>query len=398
MEGIDELKGLNKGYANAKKIIADKTKEYNKLSKQLEILMADLKAAQAFKEAAKLKNDNTTVIAEDGIIKRIQQQIAQLKKPLEELKETIAQEQYNIDSRVNDLRANPEVQKQIDEVLAKKYKEALTKKKEGVTKLTERKARIEEIKKVIKEDPLVERALGGILEIQSEIKDLNKQLEAISSKDKDGKITYTDDAKADDLKKKIEAAEKKNTAEKDIFIKSVATKGLKIEGKDIDELISGKIARDKDGNVLVDKTLSNEEKIIDRQAKKDNKAISDYESMLTKMGVQLPAEKGEQGKPEDPNNKGEGGLPAERKEKWYQKIKNAINRLFFKGREEEPETKGGNNEKGGNNQPDPAQAANQGKENKFIEQLQKSAVFKEAVSRREQELQPKQPEKDPEER
>ncbi len=398
MEGIDELKGLNKGYANAKKIIADKTKEYNKLSKQLEILMANLEAAQAVKKAAKLENDNATVIAEDGVIKIVQQQIAALRRPLEELKETIAQEQYNIDSRVNDLRANPEVQKQIDEVLAKKYKEALTKKKEGVTKLTERKARIEEIKKVIKEDPLVERALGGILEIQSEIKDLNKQLEAISSKDKDGKITYTDDAKADDLNRKIEAAEEKNTAEKDVFIKSVATKGLKIEGKDIDELISGKIARDKDGNVLVDKTLSNEEKMIDRQAKKDNKAISDYESMLTKMGVQLPAEKGGQGKPEDPNNKGEGGLPAERKEKWYQKIKNAINRLFFKGREEEPETKGGNNEKGGNNQPDPAQSADQGKENKFIEQLQRSAVFKEAVSRREQELQPKQPEKDPEER
>lgn len=398
MEGIDELKGLNKGYANAKKIIADKTKEYNKLSKQLEILMANLEAAQAFKKAAKLKNDNATVITEDGVIKIVRQQIAALRRPLEELQETIAQEQYNIDSRVNDLRANPEVQKQIDEVLAKKYKEALTKKKEGVTKLTERKARIEEIKKVIKEDPLVERALGGILEIQSEIKDLNKQLEAISSKDKDGKITYTDDAKADDLKRKIEAAEEKNTAEKDVFIKSVATKGLKIEGKDIDELISGKIARDKDGNVLVDKTLSNEEKMIDRQAKKDNKAISDYESMLTKMGVQLPAEKGGQGKPEDPNNKGEGGLPAERKEKWYQKIKNAINRLFFKGREEEPETKGGNNEKGGNNQPDPAQSADQGKENKFIEQLQRSAVFKEAVSRREQELQPKQPEKDPEER
>ena len=398
MEGIDELKGLNKGYANAKKIIADKTKEYNKLSKQLEILMANLEAAQAFKKAAKLKNDNAMVITEDGVIKVVRQQIAALRRPLEELQETIAQEQYNIDSRVNDLRANPEVQKQIDEVLAKKYKEALTKKKEGVTKLTERKARIEKIKKVIKEDPLVERALGGILEIQSEIKDLNKQLEAISSKDKDGKITYTDDAKADDLKRKIEAAEEKNTAEKDVFIKSVATKGLKIEGKDIDELISGKIARDKDGNVLVDKTLSNEEKMIDRQAKKDNKAISDYESMLTKMGVQLPAEKGGQGKPEDPINKGEGGLPAERKEKWYQKIKNAINRLFFKGRDEEPETKGGNNEKGGNNQPDPAQSADQGKENKFIEQLQRSAVFKEAVSRREQELQPKQPEKDPEER
>lgn len=394
MEGIDELKGLNKGYANAKKIIADKTKEYNKLSKQLEILMSDLGLAQETIKNAQLKGDSATVDAKRQEIKGIQQQIAQLKKPLEELKETIAQEQYNIDSRVNDLRANPEVQKQIDEVLAKKYKEALTKKKEGVTKLTERKARIEEIKKVIKEDPLVERALGGILEIQSEIKDLNKQLEAISSKDKDGKITYTDDAKADDLKKKIEAAEKKNTAEKDIFIKSVATKGLKIEGKDIDELISGKIARDKDGNVLVDKTLSNEEKMIDRQAKKDNKAISDYESMLTKMGVQLPAEKGEQGKPAGLSNQGKGGLPAPRKEGFFKRL---ITRLFFKGREE-PETKGGDDEKGGNNQPDPAQAADQGKENKFIEQLQKSAVFKEAVSRREQELQPKQPEKDSEER
>lgn len=382
-----EIKGLNNGYANAKKILVQKTREYNKLSKELEILQLELQSARASKQAAILSNNDTLTNMYKTQEANIESQIKAKMRPLEKLQEVIAQEQYNIDSRVKDLRENPEVQKKIDELLAKKYTETIKKKKEGATKLTERKERITKIKDTIKKVPALEDSLRTILEIQSEIKDLNKQLDSITSKDKDGKIIYTDDKTAQDLNSKIEAAEKNNTREKDKFITSAAAAtGLTIEAKDIDELISGKIVKGKDGKILVDKTLSNEEKLIDKQVNKENKEISDYENRLTKMGVKLPEEKGKHGEQENPDG---GNLPAQKKEKWYQKIKKVITRLFIKGKDNEPENEGIDDRNVvPNGQPEPAQE--EGKENKFIEQLQKTALFKEAVSRREKELQSKE--------
>lgn len=133
-----EIKGLNNGYANAKKILVQKTREYNKLSKELEILQLELQSARASKQAAILSNNDTLTNMYKTQEANIESQIKAKMRPLEKLQEVIAQEQYNIDSRVKDLRENPEVQKKIDELLAKKYTETI-KKKEQQNLLKEKK-------------------------------------------------------------------------------------------------------------------------------------------------------------------------------------------------------------------------------------------------------------------
>lgn len=391
MENIDKVNESNDGYTWAKKQLEPKIKRCKEIEGQLTSYESELKMWQYLqKNPEQAKNEfykKPEYIEEQ--IEKLKNKIKPLKRELISLQGEIRQFQQHIDDRVSELvRENPEVQKKIDELLAKKYTETIKKKKEGATKLTERKERITKIKDIIKEDPLVERALEEILKAQSEIKDLNKQLASITSKDKDGKIIYKNgtETQAQDLNSKIEAAEKKNTEVKDAFIRSVATKGLTIEAKDIDELVSGKIVKGKDGKILVDKTLSNEEKLIDKQVNKENKEISGYENRLTKMGVKLPEEKGKHGEQENPDG---GNLPAPKKEKWYQKIKKVITRLFIKGKDNELENEGIDDRNVvPNGQPEPAQE--EGKENKFIEQLQKTALFKEAVSRREKELQSKE--------
>lgn len=390
MENIDKVNELNDGYTWAKKQLGPKIKRCKEIEGQLTSYVEELtmwKLLQRNPEQAQKEFNKRPEDINEGI-KGLNDKIKPLERELKSLQGEIRQFQQHIDDRVSELvRENPEVQKKIDELLAKKYTETIKKKKEGATKLTERKERITKIKETIKKVPALEDSLRTILEIQSEIKNLKQKLNSISSKDEDGRIIYTDDKKAQDLNRKIKAAEKNNTGEKDKFIKSaVAATGLTIEAKDIDELISGKIAKDKDGKILVDKTLSNEEKLIDKQVNKENKEISDYENRLTKMGVKLPEEKGKHGEQENPDG---GNLPAPKKEKWYQKIKKVITRLFIKGKDNELENEGIDDRNVvPNGQPEPAQE--EGKENKFIEQLQKTTLFKEAVSRREKELQSKE--------
>lgn len=390
MENIDKVNESNDGYTWAKKQLEPKIKRCKEIEGQLTSYESELKMWQYLQKNPEQAKNEFCKKPEyiEGQIEKLKNEIKPLKRELISLQGEIRQFQQHIDDRVSELvRENPEVQKKIDELLAKKYTETIKKKKEGATKLTERKERITKIKETIKKVPVLEDSLRTILEIQSEIKDLNKQLDSITSKDKDGKIIYTDDTTAQDLNSKIEAAEKNNTREKDKFITSAAAAtGLTIEAKDIDELISGKIVKGKDGKILVDKTLSNEEKLIDKQVNKENKEISDYENRLTKMGVKLPEEKGKHGEQENPDG---GNLPAPKKEKWYQKIKKVITRLFIKGKDNELENEEIDDRNVvPNGQPEPAQE--EGKENKFIEQLQKTALFKEAVSRREKELQSKE--------
>lgn len=319
-------------------------------------------------------------------IQRVRDEINSLKTKLKGLREEISQLQQHIDDRVRDLvSGNPEVADAIKAETVKKYIEKTKEKQEEVAKLTGKKEKIAKIKDIVKQEDILNNALREILERQSRINQIKADLDKITIRDAEGKITYTDEDKAKTLTAELTSVEQENKTSKQAFIQSAKQRNLEIEENDIDEFISGKIIKDREGKILVDRTLENKEKSINRQLDENNKDISHYLSELEKRGVSLtkdgeisPAQEPKNGKPERRN------LPAQTKERWYKKLARKISNFLHRNNEE-PEDRGivGQQDENAEQQDENMRSQQEKASKEFLDRIRNLGIIKEVVDREE---------------
>lgn len=338
-ENMGKITSLDGEYTRIKGKLEKTTQRYNEIAKKIKEHNDTLVILNGFKENPQLIEKVGSNLSPDQIDSEInseKEKIALLQQVLTKFQVEISDAKKDIDYRVDELvRENPEVADAIKAETVKKYKGKTIEKQEEVKKLSDKQKKIEAIKNAVENNKALRIFLRSILEKQSEINSLETQLKEITVEDEQsGMTTYIDNEKAIRLGKQIKEAKEANMQNKQEFIQSIDIEGLQIE--DIDELISGEIVKDKNGNVIVDKTIEKKEESIKRQLDENNKDISHYLSELEKRGEISPAQEPKDGEPEHRN------LPAPTKERWYKKL---VKKIFpFLHRENEEPTENVNEE------------------------------------------------------
>lgn len=380
-ENMGKIKSLDEEYTRIKASLEPKSKRYNEIVAEINNHMKLLAMFKEFKKDPKLLQESQLSLSDEEIGRRIKEETEKIKplsEELQQLQTEIGDIQKNIGYRVDELvRENPEVADAIKAETVKKYIGKTKEKQEEVKKLSDKKKKIEAIKEALKGSPALRSFLIPILEKQSEINSLETQLKEITVKNEEsGMITYTNNDEANRLGEKIRKAKEANMQNKQEFIQSIGIEGLQIE--DIDELISGEIVKDEEGNVIVNKTIEKKEESIERQLDENNKDISHYLSELKKRGEISPAQEPKNGKPERRN------LPAQTKEKWYKKLAKKIFPFWHRKNEEleAPGTVGQQDENA--EQQDENMRSQQEKASKeFLDRIRNLGIIKEVVNREE---------------
>lgn len=380
-ENMGKIKSLDEEYTRIKASLEPKSKRYNEIVAEINTHMRLLKMFKDFKTEPELLQESQLSLSDEEIDRRITEETEKIKPLSEELKQLqteIGDIQKNIGYRVDELvRENPEVADAIKAETVKKYKGKTIEKQEEVRKLSDKKKKIKAIKDAVQKNPALREFLRPILEKQSEINSLETQLKGITVKNEEsGMITYTNNDEANRLGEEIRKAKEANMQNKQEFIQSIGIEGLQIE--DIDELISGEIVKDEEGNVIVNKTIEKKEESIERQLDENNKDISHYLSELKKRGEISPAQEPKNGKPENRS------LTAPTKEKWYKKLAKKIFPFWHRKNEEleAPGTVGQQDENA--EQQDENMRSQQEKASKeFLDRIRNLGIIKEVVNREE---------------
>lgn len=380
-ENMGKIESLDGEYTSIKADLEATIKEYEAMKDELNEHEDKLTMFINFKKNPRLMEAAQTSLSTDQIDNNITEEkksIGQIGESLRKLQSKISVAKRSIDYRVDELvRENPEVADAIKAETVKKYKGKTIEKQEEVRKLSDKQKKIKAIKDAVQENPALREFLRPILEKQSEINSLETQLKGITVEDqKSGITTYTDDTEAKRLGAQIKQAKEANMKNKHEFIQSIGIEGLQIE--DIDELISGEIVKDKNGNVIVDKTIEEKEESIKRQLDENNKDISHYLSELKKRGEISPAQEPKNGEPENRS------LPAQTKERWYKKLARKISNFLHRNNEE-PEDRGivGQQDENAEQQDENMRSQQEKASKEFLDRIRNLGIIKEVVDREE---------------
>lgn len=380
-ENMSEITSLNGEYTRLKAELEKAIREYEAMKGEFNEHNEKLTMFNNFKKNPELIKAAQTPLSTDEIDNNITQEkesIELIEQKLRMLQDKISDAKRSIDYRVDELVSkNPEVADAIKAETVKKYIGKTIEKQEEVRKLSDKKKKIKAIKDAVQKNPALREFLRPILEKQSEINSLETQLKGITVKNEEsGMITYTNNDEANRLGEEIRKAKEANMQNKQEFIQSIGIEGLQIE--DIDELISGEIVKDEEGNVIVNKTIEKKEESIERQLDENNKDISHYLSELKKRGEISPAQEPKNGKPENRS------LTAPTKEKWYKKLAKKIFPFWHRKNEEleAPGTVGQQDENA--EQQDENMRSQQEKASKeFLDRIRNLGIIKEVVNREE---------------
>ena len=292
-------------------------------------------------EAQKNADHNAEKTAQDELNK-IDEQIKQIQEKVEKEKETIKKFQGEIDTKITEIKENPEMKKHLDTVLKKKYERKLAKVEKEKEELIGKKDKVEQIKKLTTEHPALANNLKGMISAYKTAENLKKELKSLEYPVGNGIIAYTDPTRANEIKTNLlPDAESKMETNKTPFMDYIQKNKLDITEKDVDELVEKGIVN-KDGKVDLETTFVKRTSGLNRQIKGLDKSIEDYTYAMggAEKRQQTPEQQGSAQEQEEtgsfqfvkrfknwsdeqnqPEEEQEDDQDKEEKPKWFQFIK-----------------------------------------------------------------------------
>lgn len=274
------LEKLNNEYMQLKKDLEVAQKDSDKLENNVEILksyrminVGKLNLAKNIGNSDDEKNAEQEIEKIDNELKQTENEASKKKEELEAIKE-------KINSRIKDIKDNPEMKKHLDEVMSKKYERKISKLEKEKEETVEKKNRLTDLKQLVADHHTLSNNLKGILSATNEVKKLKEELAGMSQQ-VGNLVTYTDPTRANEIINTLLPAENdKLSTNKNNLMAYISKNGLNITEKDIDDLADKGFTVDGKGNIDLDATMNKNISSLNRQIKGYDKSIKNHQIAL----------------------------------------------------------------------------------------------------------------------
>ncbi len=317
-----EMKKINDEYVKLKADMEKFRNDIKKLKNDARLKKIEQKRKEADLEEAQLNGDKSAEKSARSELKKVTDEIEQIKKDANDKMENVKAIQKKINDRIKEIKENPEMKKHLESVMAKKYDRKLNNLKKEKEEVEEKKEKLKAVNELVNKHPSLGNNLKGIITATKDIEKLTEELKKLDPKDK---------ARRDEINNKLlPDARAKLANNKSSFMSYVSKHNMKITDKDIEELANGNIVLDKSGNVNLNDTLNKNISSLTRQSKGYDKSIRNYQKALEsienyKNYIKPEKQKNDEGKTTGDGEKTTESVTAEtatdEKPKWYQFIK-----------------------------------------------------------------------------
>lgn len=285
-----ELESLNKEYLLLKKILKDSRQEEKTLNEQLKLLINRRTRTSADLEDAKILKDQAEIKRLNIILKKIDDEIQEVKSKAKLTKEQIDSVKEMIQTRVDEVRNNEALKYHLDTALATRYDRQLGKIDKEKEKVVKQKNGLSDLLNLFNNHRTLMNNAKGIASASQTIEKLKDELKSLEV-NTGGTITYSNQSRADVIKNNlIPAAKNKLQKNKTALKDYIKRKKINIPEEAIDQLekIDYKISRK--GNVDISKALKKQINTYDSEIAKLDKKRAQYENAYNGMPEEIKQE------------------------------------------------------------------------------------------------------------
>lgn len=274
-----DLEKINNQYVRLKAKLESTKKDVEKLKEDLELKTSDLQILEASKTKARINKDIAREQAIATNIANIKKDIKKIKDEAEVKAEEWKEIQEKIDKRIEEIKENPELKKHLDEVLVKKYDRKMRKIEAEKKIATDKRERLNGLNELAEKHPSVRKNLIGMTNAIKEINTLNAELTSLKQPIAGGLFRYTDQARADEITKKlIPIAKSKYEKNMTLLTDYAKTQKIKIDTNDLKELTEN-MSHNK-GKIDISGTIGKQVKLLDKKIKGFDKSIANYKGAI----------------------------------------------------------------------------------------------------------------------
>ena len=219
----------------------------------------------------------------DAEITKIDDKLKDDKEKLQKQKDALEKFKADMDQTLEQLRQDPAISAQLDEILAKRYDRKMAKVEEQRNNSVKEKDAIDVIAVVKASNPLMQGALYDFINYEANKKDKIEQIKALNTADPD----YA--TKLATLKSEIKAIEKSEEQQKKSLYKTIKLARPILGDKDIDAAF-GKLVdniQKVNGKLRVDETIKRAQIVSQREIRRADKLLQTNSVALAKTGVTL---------------------------------------------------------------------------------------------------------------
>lgn len=272
-----DLEQINYEYMELKQFFNAKNEYIDILKNKVVTLLDDKTIAQAKLIKAKRSNDDMAIYHAENKLEKIEEEIFSIQ--IEALKQKLEVEkiQEKLDAKINELMQNPEMQKHLNDVLAKRYDRKLAKLSQERDALSNTRDTISSLAELSAKSPIFESNLKDLLLATKNVQDLQNELDALNASNENPERVE------EIVNKLLPEANTKLDESKKVLFDFIARNNLNINENDILDFASNGYVEDKDGNIDLDTTFSKNISSLNREIKGYDKSIRNYEIALEKV-------------------------------------------------------------------------------------------------------------------
>ena len=301
------LEELNQQYLMLKGNLTTMRANLKAAEQEVTQLISDKKIKEGELESAKQAGDQPAQQQCHADLQKINAAIKRKQTEVEGIKGNLKYLKEQIDEKVNAVRAMPEVKKDLDIAIKKNAERQAVKKVKEVRELSNQRRKLDEQKSKIEAIQALSKGehtsnfMIGMVAADQQLKTLREELKNLEQTAADGTITYSDPARATEIKNKlIPAAEKKMDANKKPLMAAIKKRKLNLTEKDIQDILLDKAELDKNGKVNFNKTfkkqltdIEKQKMAIDKQIKADYKKFTEFKAINQIADIELNEQQAE---------------------------------------------------------------------------------------------------------
>lgn len=283
------LETLNKEYVQFKNDLEKNHKEIESLESKANSLADDKIIQKAKLIEAKRIGDTVAQKTAEREIEKINSDLKVVQDDTLKKKEEVKLIQTKINSKIIEIKENPELKKHLDEVMSKKYDRKLSQLEKEKEKTIEKKDRLTDLKQLVTKHPTLGNHLKGILISTKEINDLQTELDGMKYHVGTNLVGYTDPVRANKIMNTlIPQAKARINTNKTPLMEYISKNSLNITEKDIDELAHKGFTVDNKGNIDLNSTIDKRISSLNRQIKGQDKSIKNHKIALHNINKKEP--------------------------------------------------------------------------------------------------------------
>lgn len=274
------LEEVNSKYGELKQKIGESEKRYEQLKENARKLQRPYYQQKYKLLTAQENGDQEGAKKAQEKLDELQKQMSEIKAQAIKQKEIIANAKTSIENKIERIKSDPEICKQIDKALTVRYERQVNKLTKEKAEIVGKKSGLTAFKDFFSQHPSLTNNLKGILSSTESIKNLEDEIKENKFVE-DGVTKFVDIDKANNLEQRL--AESKEKLQKNMTILNEYCDRNNINKEEVKNyigmLVDNGVVKDGKDQINVNATFDRNIKKLDRQINGYDKRIKDY-SML----------------------------------------------------------------------------------------------------------------------